>query len=168
MSILKYILLYLPWVLISTLGFIYYGIGGYEGMRAEAINDGIALGLQGADLISYTQERLKIIIELGRASHFLGYLPLFILLYIVWKERRTTDNMAKDMPLRVQLSYMICLIVAPKCVDHLLTVIKVITENPFLHDAYTESRASLFFAIIYFIVVPIRIKKLNKKMRTNV
>jgi hypothetical protein len=162
MKVIKYILLYLPWLIISVPAWIYYGIGSYEGAYNNSVNEAIGLGLQGDAITAYVRTDLALLVEICRASHFWGYLPLFILLMIVWRERRTTDDKHKDDFIRFQLSSMLVLLVMPKLVDHLLTIIKVYTNNAAMFDAYTHSKAALYCMLIHFIIIPIRLYLDNK------
>lgn len=149
MKNLKYILLYTPIVLISTLGYWYYGIFSFEGLKAQSE----------AGIIS--QEGLNLFREIYRMANT-GVAPLCFV-WLVWL--CVKHNYTKNISFRVQVFYMLVLFIVPKFLDHAVTVVKVYTENEQLFDAYTYSDASFWLLITYCIATPIRINYLKRKMR---
>lgn len=142
-----YILLYTPIVLLSALGYMYYGVFGYEGLKIQSETGVIS------------NEGLSLFKEIYRMVNT-GIAPACFMWLVYLASKKPTT-----IAFRVQVFYLTVLFIIPKLSDHMVTVIKEYSGNTFLYDAYTYSSISAWLLMAYIIIVPIRINYLNRKMR---
>lgn len=143
MKLRLYILFYIPIVLISALGYMYYGID--------------LLGFHVAGMKEAGGEHLPLLLEVCRLAGN-GVEPLCYMgaMYLLSKY-------GKQPIFRVHVKWMAICFLFPKTLDHIVTVLKTCTENNALYTAYDKSVVSLIFFVVWVIMLPIKVREERNK-----
>lgn len=146
MKTLKYILLYIPVVLISIMGFMYYGIYFFD-FELQGIRD-----IGNEYQVNAFKEAYRMV-NTGVAP-----LSLFLLIAIL-----SQSETKQHVSFRVQAWFMILYFVLPKLTDHIFTVRKSYLGISTGYDAYSYNGTVMLAMIVgYIISCRIRIKHLKK------
>lgn len=148
MERIKYIVLYTPLVLISALGFLYYGVSlfvTYPGMKELCDNGEVSA------------KSLGVLLEVYRLVNT-GIAPLCFL-WLIWH----MSKKGKDLVFRAHVFSMMVCFIAPKIIDHLMMVIKSATSNSHIPSIYDYSIVQIACFVLWLIILPINVREARKK-----